>query len=273
MKGKVIEVIVILVNTDIEKELEGSKTSYIENLTHDLKTPTYAQIRAADLLLSGLFGELSEEQKEIITQIKSSCNYMNDLIFTILDSYHYENGQTKINPEKFDIVKLVRETSNEIYNLLSVKGQQIRIYPDQKEIYVVADKFQIKRVIVNFLGNAITYGFKNSIINISIKNDKTSIKLNIRNKSEYIPEDTLKEIFKKYKHNKNAKYQKAATGLGLYLSKQIIDAHNGNIYAKSDIKQNCDFGFELPKKTSQITDNRISPPELPADNKILKFSK
>lgn len=273
MKGKVIEVIVILVNTDIEKELEGSKTSYIENLTHDLKTPTYAQIRAADLLLSGLFGELSEEQKEIITQIKSSCNYMNDLIFTILDSYHYENGQTKINPEKFDIVKLVRETSNEIYNLLSVKGQQIRIYPDQKEIYVVADKFQIKRVIVNFLGNAITYGFKNSIININIKNGKTSIKLNIRNKSEYIPEDTLKEIFKKYKHNKNAKYQKAATGLGLYLSKQIIDAHNGNIYAKSDIKQNCDFGFELPKKTSQITDNRISPPELPADNKILKFSK
>ena len=229
MKGKVIEVIVILVNTDIEKELEGSKTSYIENLTHDLKTPTYAQIRAADLLLSGLFGELSEEQKEIITQIKSSCNYMNDLIFTILDSYHYENGQTKINPEKFDIVKLVRETSNEIYNLLSVKGQQIRIYPDQKEIYVVADKFQIKRVIVNFLGNAITYGFKNSIINISIKNGKTSIKLNIRNKSEYIPEDTLKEIFKKYKHNKNAKYQKAATGLGLYLSKQIIDAHNGKI--------------------------------------------
>ncbi len=270
--GKVVKIVVILVNTDIEKEIEGSKSSYIATLTHDLKTPTNAQLQAADLLLSGILGDLSEEQKEIITQMKCSCNYMNELIFTILDSYLYENGQTKINSEKFDIVELVNTIVAGLSNLLSVKNQQIRIYPEKKEIFIVADKFQIKRVIVNFLGNAINYGFKNSIINISIKEKFSTINFNVRNKSEYIPEEKIKEIFKKYKHNPDAKYQKTATGLGLYLSKQIIDAHKGSVYAKSDKDQTCDFGFELPKKSTPMA----YPEKLPehktiSPNKILKF--
>lgn len=253
VSGNVIRVIVILVNTDVEKALEGDKSSYIANLTHDLKTPTSAQIRAADLLLSGLLGELSSEQKEIITQIKSSCNYMNDLIFTILDSYMYDNGQTNITLASFDIVELVSETAAELSNLLTGKGQQIRVYPESNQIYVVADRFQIKRVIVNLLGNAITYGLKNSIINISIKSKPTSVNVNVRNKGEYIPSETINEMFKKFKHTSSARYQRTGTGLGLYLSKQIIDAHRGRVYAKSDTNQNCDFGFEIPKSSLNVS--------------------
>ena len=58
----------------------------------------------------------------------------------------------------------------------------------------------------------------------------------------------MKEIFEKYKHSRNAKSIKTSTGLGLYLSKQIIDAHNGQVYAHSDENNNCTFGFEIPKK-------------------------
>ena len=262
--------VLVLKNISDQKEIETLKEDFVATLTHDLKTPTNAQLQAANLLLSGILGDLSEEQKEIITQMKSSCNYMNELIFTILDSYQYESGETKIIPERFDLVKLVQTITESLSNLLSVKEQQIRIYPDKKEIYIIADKFQIKRVIVNFLGNAITYGFKNSIINISIKDQTSSICFNVRNKSEYIPQDKLKEIFEKYKHNSDAKYQKTATGLGLYLSKQIIDAHNGKVYAKSDKNQTCDFGFELPKKAHYITNNNLSSSKPIHSDKILK---
>jgi len=257
ISGNVVQVLVILVNTDVEKELEGDKSSYVATITHDLKTPTFAQIQAADLLLSGVTGELSTEQKEIITQIKSSCNYMKDLIYTILDSYLYDNGQTKINPASFDIVELVRETAGELSNLVTVKGLQIRVYPDNNQIYVVADRFQIKRVIVNLLGNAISYSFKNTIINISIKTKSSAVNLNVRNKSEYLPADTIKELFKKFKHSTNAKYQRTGTGLGLYLSKQIIEAHHGQIYAKS-VNQNCDFGFDLPRDAGKMPENNLN---------------
>ena len=81
--------------------MEERKNTFIATLTHDLKTPTIAQIRALDLLLGEAFGPLVDEQKEMLEQIKSSCKYMYDLIFTILDTYLYDNGLTKINAEKF----------------------------------------------------------------------------------------------------------------------------------------------------------------------------
>lgn len=222
---------------------EKDNSSYIATLTHDLKTPTFAQLHAAELLLSGVLGDLNSEQKEIITQIKYSCTYMNELIFTILNSYLYDNGQNIIQKERFDIVELVRETSDELSNLLTAKNQQIRIYSGENIMYVWADKFQIKRVIVNFLGNAMTYGLKNSVINISIKNKSTALNLNVQNKCEYISNGTVKGLFDKFYRSRT---QKAGTGLGLYLSKQIIEAHKGKIYAKSDTRNNFDVGFEIP---------------------------
>ena len=84
-----------------------------------------AQIRALDLLLNNTFGELKPSQHEIISQIKNSCNYMSDLIFTILDTYMYENGRVKINKEEFDIKELIQETTKEISNLLIEKEQNI----------------------------------------------------------------------------------------------------------------------------------------------------
>lgn len=251
--GELNGIIVFLINTDNERKVEENKTSFVATLTHDLKTPTLAQIKASELLLTGLFGKLNDEQREIITQIKTSCNYMYDLIFTILDTYLYDNGQTKIKPEKFDIVSLVNQTVNELTNLITEKGQTINIHAASKSIYTFADKFQIKRVIVNLLGNAINYGFRNSTIDIDITDKKNNITLNVKNKSQYIPKDRIKDIFAKYKQKANAKYYKTGTGLGLYLSKQIIDAHNGKVYAKSNFNQVCDFGFKLPKKIPSET--------------------
>lgn len=237
------------INKITKKSAEGKEKdnySYIATLTHDLKTPTFAQLHAAELLLSGVLGDLNSDQKEIITQIKYSCTYMNELIFTILNSYLYDNGQNIIQQECFDIVELVRETSDELSNLLTAKGQQIRIYSGENQISVWADRFQIKRVLVNFIGNAMTYGLKNSVINISIKNKMSSVNLNVQNKCEYIPAGAVKSLFNKFSRTENAKAQKTGTGLGLYLSKQIIDAHNGRIYAKSDAKHNFDVGFDIP---------------------------
>lgn len=88
-------IVVIFRIIDDVKELEERKNTFIATLTHDLKTPTIAQIRALDLLLGEAFGSLVDEQKEMLEQIKSSCKYMYDLIFTILDTYLYDNGLTK----------------------------------------------------------------------------------------------------------------------------------------------------------------------------------
>lgn len=251
-KDNISSIVVIFRVIDDVKDLEDRKNSFIATLTHDLKTPTIAQIRALDLFLNEAFGAISEEQKLMLEQIKHSCQYMYDLIFTILDTYIYDNGLTKINPVKFNMQDLINETIRGLSNLLSERNQKLRINVDLVSSNIVADKLQLKRVIINLFSNAITHGFKNSEIEVFVGENDENMKFEIKNKSEYIAEGQMKEIFEKYKHKENSKSMKTSTGLGLYLSKQIIDAHNGRMYAHSDKDQNCVFGFEIPKNTSLI---------------------
>lgn len=251
-KDNISSIVVIFRIIDDVKDLEDRKNSFIATLTHDLKTPTIAQIRALDLFLNEAFGAISEEQKLMLEQIKHSCQYMYDLIFTILDTYIYDNGLTKINPVKFNMQDLINETIRGLSNLLSERNQKLRINVDLVSSNIVADKLQLKRVIINLFSNAITHGFKNSEIEVFVGENDENMKFEIKNKSEYIAEGQMKEIFEKYKHKENSKSMKTSTGLGLYLSKQIIDAHNGKMYAHSDKDQNCVFGFEIPKNTSLI---------------------
>ena len=218
-------IVVIFRIIDDVKELEERKNTFIATLTHDL-----------------------DEQKEMLEQIKSSCKYMYDLIFTILDTYLYDNGLTKINAEKFDILALLNETTRSMSNLLRERNQKLIINTNLTSNIVIADKVQIKRVIINLLANAVKHGFKNSDIEVFVTENDENIKMEVKNKSEYINKEQMKEIFEKYKHSRNAKSIKTSTGLGLYLSKQIIDAHNGQVYAHSDENKNCTFGFEIPKK-------------------------
>lgn len=252
-RNNVESILVIYRVIDNVKELEDKKETFIATVTHDMKTPTIAQIRALDLLLAGTLGKVNNEQAEILKQIKRSCNYMYDLIFTVLGSFLYDKGLIRVNPEKFDLLELISQTGQAMDNLLKEKTQKLVINSDLKSVEIVADKVQIKRVIINILGNAINHGFSDTTIIITIKTNDDNIVLDVENKSKYITKEQMKDIFEKFKQIQNAKSIKTSTGLGLYLSKQIIEAHRGSVYAISDENQVCHFGFEIPKVYKKLS--------------------
>ena len=252
-RNKVESIVVIYRVIDNVKELEDKKETFIATVTHDLKTPTIAQIRAIDLLLAGTLGKINSDQTEILKQIKRSCNYMYDLIFTVLSSFLYDKGLIKVNPEKFDLLELIEHTGRAMQNLLQEKTQKLVINSELKNHYIYADRIQIKRVIINILGNAISHGIDDTTIHITIKPHKNNVVLDVENKSKYITKEQMKDIFEKFKQVQNAKSIKTSTGLGLYLSKQIIEAHGGSVFAISDKNQVCHFGFEIPKKCGKVT--------------------
>lgn len=256
--NNVSSIVVIFRIIDDVKEIETRKNTFIATLTHDLKTPTIAQIRALDLLLGEIFGKISEDQREMLFQIKSSCKYMYDLIFTILDTYLYDNGLTKVNLETFDVLNLINETIKGMTNLLVERGQTLSINNKLSTNTLKADKVQIKRVIINLIANAITHGFTNSTIEILLEERGENFKFEVKNQSEYINEAQMKDIFEKYKHVENSKSFKTSTGLGLYLSKQIIDAHQGKLYACSNKDKTCCFGFEIPKNIVVANDEEFA---------------
>lgn len=250
--GVVSHIIVIFKDITNEKLLEEKKDTFVAMLTHDLKTPTVAQIKSLDLLLKSYFGKLSEEQVSIVEQIKHSCEYMYNLISTILDSYKYDCGQFVIEYSSFNLKDLLSETIRDLEALYSDRRQIIKVKTDMGKDIISADKFQIKRVIMNLLSNAIKYGNKDSEIEIILTEKDNNAKLQIVNQSNYISKEQMSEMFKKYKSNRNSKVQTAGTGLGLYLSKKIIDAHKGCIYADSKETGICIFGFSIPCSKSSV---------------------
>lgn len=260
--NQVIGYAVFLDNIDKEREDSSSKESFVATLTHDLKTPTNAQLSSLNMLLNGFFGKLSDEQKQIISLTKESCQYMSDLIATILDTYNYESGQIGLNYEEFDIVALISELCANSNITSNSANQKIIFKKDCDKCVVNADKLQIKRVIVNLLSNAITYGYPEYPIYVVLENQNDSINLYVENKSKQIPESELKTIFDKFKKTKFSYFNKTGTGLGLYLAKYVIKMHKGEIYAKSFENGTCIFGFRIPKsricESVQVPKNVVS---------------
>lgn len=248
--GNVIQIVVFLRNIEENKQIEERKNNYIATLTHDLKTPNHAHLRILKLLLNDKFGELTEEQKEIILQLEKSCTYMNKLISNILETYLSENGKIKIKYEKFNIIEIITILTNEIINLAKEREQEIQIINKNKEIMIDADKIQIQRVIYNLVSNAIFHGKTNTEIKIIIQENEKEIIFKVINKSEYIPEEELAEVYNKFKSS-SINRKETGTGLGLYLSKKIITIHNGKMFAESQENGICTFGFSIPKQQKE----------------------
>lgn len=242
---KVIGICSVARDIDAEKTAAEQRETYVATLTHDLKTPTIAQIKALDLLLNEHMGPLNDEQKELLTLTKDSCNFMYEMLSTLLSTYKYENGDYVLNYEKCNIISLAEESINELEAMLKEKNVTVHVHTEGSNFDTELDKMQIKRVMTNLLGNAISYAYDNTQIIVTIKQDENGIGFNAKNKSTYINPETMNNLFKKYVSHA-AKFNKVGVGLGLYLSKQIINAHNGEIYAKSFEDNHNIFGFVLP---------------------------
>jgi len=242
---KVIGICSVARDIDAEKTAAEQRETYVATLTHDLKTPTIAQIKALDLLLNEHMGPLNDEQKELLTLTKDSCNFMYEMLSTLLSTYKYENGDYVLNYEKCNIISLAEESINELEAMLKEKNVTVHVHTEGSNFDTELDKMQIKRVMTNLLGNAISYAYDNTQIDITIKQDEDGIGFEAKNESAYINPETMNNLFKKYVSHA-AKFNKVGVGLGLYLSKQIINAHNGEIYAKSFEDNHNIFGFVLP---------------------------
>lgn len=247
-KNNIIGIICILKNIDKEKELEQRKDSFVATLTHDLKSPTIAQMNMLDLLLNGHFGELNTTQKEMIQLTYTSCMYIVELVSTILTTYSCDCCKLQLNIEEFDFIELINSICSYNSYLATEKEQKIIFNHNMSQCFILGDKLQIKRVIANLMSNAITYGFTKSNIIIDVVQTDENIEFSITNTSLQIPENDLKKLFKRFTKTEMSHFNKVSTSLGLYLSKQIIDLHKGEIYAKSYPDGTCIFGFRIANK-------------------------
>ena len=244
------EYILVIRDISMQKKMEKLRDDFIATLTHDLRTPLLASIQTLSYLIDGTLGEINEKQMKFLATMKTTNCDMLGLVNALLEVYRYEEGKLSLYKENFDINEFIEHINSQLESLYITKKINIKLFLSQtKGKNVYADKNELRRVLVNLCGNAVKFSKINGEIKIttSIMNEN-DLKITIEDKGEGISKEELPQLFNRFiSFNDSGKTNIKninSTGLGLYLSKKIIEAHNGKIWVES-IKGNGSKFFIL----------------------------
>ena len=236
---------------DVLLEVQKQREKFVATLTHDLKTPIKAEFRIFELLLQERFGPLTEDQKMVIHEMLRSNRFMYQMVDNLLTAFKFEEGQMVLRLESLDLNELVATTiSLDLNGLAHEKDQTLTLQLAHEMPLIPADALEIKRVIYNLVQNAINYTPKGGKIEVSTAYHNHFAIVNVTDTGPGIEEGIQKSLFEPYA-SMSKRYRHIGTGLGLYISKKIIEAHQGELSVDSRPGEGSRFTFTLPDQQSE----------------------
>jgi signal transduction histidine kinase len=245
------EYVVTLSDVTPEKKAEISKDDFITITSHELRTPMTIIKSYLWLLEEEKAGKLNDKQKDYIDKAINSTERMLSLINDMLSVSKLEQGKIDFKFEILEIDKFISETLPEFEIKVKENGNKLIFehLPDTK--LVLADKKRLKEILYNLIGNSIKFT-KNGVIKVKTMANDKFIKISVSDTGKGIPKDDMEKLFKKFGKLENSyetMAESSGTGLGLYITKQLIEGMGGKITAKSDGEnKGAEFIFFLQKK-------------------------
>lgn len=218
---------------EVEKESQKFKDDFVAALTHDLKTPVIAEVNAIKMLLAGNFGEISQQQKEVLEMMLKSDQDLIELSEMLLTTYKYQQAEVEMHPVKTDVCEFTRSIFEELYPILNPKNQKPVFNCNKPKLYADIDHVQFKRVLSNLILNGSKYGYNDTDLIVEISEFENEIQIKIINNGDDINPEDAKLIFEKY-YSGIKKFSHLGTGLGLYCANKIVSAHKGKIDVSSE---------------------------------------
>jgi len=245
-----IGTLIVLHDITREKMIERMKTEFVSLAAHQLRTPISAIKWTLRMLLDGDLGKITEEQKDFIEKTYGSNERMINLINDLLDVTRIEEGRYLYKPVFTSIEPIVQFVINSFEK--EIEGKKIKFEfkkPKKKLPKAKIDVEKIKLVIQNLLENAIRYTKLGGEMIISLKYTKEEIEFSIKDTGVGIPKDQQARVFTKFFRAANViRMETEGSGLGLFIAKNIIEAHGGRIWFESEEGKGATFFFTLPVK-------------------------
>ncbi|MFH1395463.1 MAG: HAMP domain-containing sensor histidine kinase [Candidatus Omnitrophota bacterium] len=227
------------------KRFDELKSQFVANVSHELKNPLFVINESLRVILDGFVGEISPEQKKMLKIGNDNVERLLRLVTDMLDLSKIEAGKMEMRREKFNLAALVDEilTSHEgeIAKKQIVLKKDIFNYTD----LIWADKDKISEVIINLLGNAVKYTPEKGNIGVKLGWTKEDVRFEILDTGSGIRKEDFGKIFDKFERVTTGKQE--GTGLGLPISKDIVEFHKGKIWVESEFGKGSKFIFVLPK--------------------------
>lgn len=232
------------------KGLDKLKTEFLSLASHQLRSPLTAIKGYASMLLEGSFKEIQiPEQKTAIDRIFQSSQNLARVVEDLLDVSKIEQGGMKYEMSAVDMKKLAKDIADELK--ISAKNKGLELSFEEKDLgtYVAkADPVKIRQAVLNLVDNSIKYTAKGFIKVIATKPAPGKLRISITDSGMGISEENKGKLFEKFSRGDGGKVNAGGSGLGLYLVKEIVEAHGGKVWAESPgVGQGSSFIIELPE--------------------------
>lgn len=230
--------------TDITKQklLEQEKSDFISMAAHELKTPITSMKIFIELIHRDLVGSSNPKSLNFALRIKEQTNRLAELVNDLLDVSRIETGKLQLRKEDIDLGELLKES---VENLQATTSHTIEI-KNLQTIQVNADKYRIYQILVNLIANAVKYSPNKKKIIVSMKKTDDNVVVSVKDYGIGIDKDKQSKIFNRlYQISDTNIKSYPGLGMGLYISKEIIERHNGRIWVKSEHGKGSTFYFSL----------------------------
>ncbi len=225
---------------------EKTRSAFIANISHDLRTPMTSISGFVDSILAGAIPP--EKYNYYFNIISTEIHRLSRLVSSLLEISRFEAEEKKLSMNKFDICEMARQILISFEKKIDEKRLDVEFDCDEFNINVIADKDSIHQILYNICDNAIKFSNEGGKYKISIKQKAKKVFVSVYNEGQGIASEDLPFVFDRfYKSDKSRGLDKTGVGLGLYISKTLINAHNQEIWAKSSYGQYCEFVFTLEK--------------------------
>ncbi|WP_264326257.1 hybrid sensor histidine kinase/response regulator [Romeriopsis navalis] len=223
------------------------REEFISRMTHDMQTPLVGANRMLELIQEGAFGEVAETVQAKIDIITSSNRDLLKMVQDLVEVYSYEAGAKEINRVSVNMPRLVKEVLQQLEPLAIDKqlSLEFEITAPQLTYDIALDRAEIKRVLVNLIGNSLKFT-ETGGITIRLTGSSPSnpqFKITVSDTGVGISEADQTQLFKRFRRGK---HKRSNSGLGLYLSRKIIESHQGQIEVESQVGQGTTFIILLP---------------------------
>lgn len=231
------------------EELLKQREDFISRLTHDMQTPLVAANRMLQMFQEEIFGVIPPEVNQRISVIRRSNDNLLQMVSNLVEVYSHDAGAKKLNFAVCNVYEMLQDIIQELAHLAHDKGialyLQSQVDVDPSQYQVLGDCLELRRVFINLIGNSLKFTDDGEIqISLAIAYATSEVIITVKDTGMGIAKSDQASLFERFR---SGNHKRSNTGLGLYLSRLILEAHQGSISLESELFQGSTFTIHLPQ--------------------------
>jgi len=238
-----------------EHQVETMKLDIVSMAAHELRTPLTAINGYMSVILNEFSERLGEEENKFLQRVQISAQQLASLVDNLLNVTRLEQGRLTLQLQTIDWLELIRTIVDEFR--FQAGEKQITVHfeePQEQFPEIQVDKLRMSEVLMNLISNAIKYTDFGGHVYVSVEHDEDSITTHVRDTGVGIPPKNVQQLFTKfYRVDNRLSTQNKGTGLGLFITRTVVELHNGTIWVDSEVDKGSTFSFSIPLTQPQDT--------------------